>query len=153
MNNTERLPYSGICGYCGDPGLIIHIDPRNEMDIPICKGCREYGPKEAENVNERRNELAQKHEDETDSMNESSYRSFKAGWDSCSKEMGSQVLETKLEKARKALDFYARVGVPRGCTPTGDWGPEAITNDPYWQDQGRIARSVLQEIGEYQWSG
>lgn len=49
-------------------------------------------------------------------------------------------LESALKVKDEALEFYARVGVPRGCTPVGD---VPLHLDPYWQDQGKRAREAL----------
>lgn len=46
----------------------------------------------------------------------------------------------RAEDLREALEFYARIGVPQGATPTGD---TELARDPYWQDQGKIARKAL----------
>lgn len=55
-------------------------------------------------------------------------------------------LESKLRDAVEALEFYGRLGVPRGCTPVGDWSPDFLVRDPYWQDQGKTARAALAGI-------
>ena len=55
----------------------------------------------------------------------------------------ARLWQIERERLRTALDFYARVGVPKGCTPTGDWGPDFLARNPYWQDQGKIAREAL----------
>lgn len=50
-----------------------------------------------------------------------------------------------LSRAVAALDFYERLGTPKGCTPVGGGfeDPDWPKNDAYWQDQGKRAREAL----------
>lgn len=56
---------------------------------------------------------------------------------------GHELSKLKEENARlrEALEFYARLGIEPGTTPTGD---TPLHRDPYWQDQGKRARAALE---------
>ena len=51
-----------------------------------------------------------------------------------------RTLLAEIDRLRYSLEFYARIGVPEGTTPTVD---VTLARDPYWQDQGKIARKAL----------